>query len=73
MTSLKFWPYRNSFEINLIFVEAMHHRHLRDQDETVVHRLINRYTFTQTTFLLYGQKASRYQKYVASHWFFLEL
>ena len=51
----------------------MHHLHLRDQDQTVVYQLINRYTFAHTIFLLDGPKASRYQKYVAGRWFFLDL
>ena len=51
----------------------MHHRHLRNQDETVVRQLINPYTFTHTVFLLHGPKASWYQEYVEGRWFFLEL
>ena len=66
MTSKKkFWQYRNSFEINLIFAESVHQSHLRDQDQTVVHQLIDRFTFAHTIILLHGPKASRYQKYVA--------
>ena len=51
----------------------MRHRHLEDQDQTVFHQLIGRYTFAHTIFLLHRRKASRYQKYVTGSWFFLEL
>ena len=73
MASPEIWQYRNSFEIKLIFAASMHHRHFRDQDQTVVHQLIDCYTFAHTIFLLHVPKASWYQKYVAGRWFFLEL
>ena len=47
-----------------MFAESMRHRHLKDQDQTVFHQLIGRYTFAHTIFLLHRRKASRYQKYV---------
>ena len=51
----------------------MYHRHLRNQDQTEVHHLIDRYMFAYTTFLLHGPEASQYQNSVTGRWFFLEL
>ena len=73
MTSLKLLAISKFVLNNLIFAESMHHRHFRDQDQTVIHQIIDRYTLAYAFFCFTGQNASPYQKYVAGRWFFLEL
>ena len=56
MTSLKLLTISKFVLNNLIFAESMHHRHFRDQDETVIHQIIDRYTLGHTIFLLHRPK-----------------